>query len=106
MRLELHGTITPTVVHSGWRPAAPVYGLSIPAHSEVRRPGAGFHRLRPDRQTVSLARLRGRQPVVLYFYPKDDTPGCTKEAYSFRDERSALQNADMALLGVCTRREF
>lgn len=52
--------------------------------------------------TVSLARFRGQQPVVLYFYPKDDTPGCTKEACSFRDEWSALQKAGVAVLGVST----
>jgi thioredoxin-dependent peroxiredoxin len=49
--------------------------------------------------TVRLADLRGR-PVVLYFYPKDDTPGCTKEACGFRDEYAALQATGAALLGV------
>src|SRR5207237_10025691 len=40
----------------------------------------------PDREgrTVRLSDYRGKQPVVLYFYPKDDTPGCTKEACAFR----------------------
>jgi peroxiredoxin Q/BCP len=37
---------------------------------------------------------------VIYFYPKDDTPGCTKEACGFRDEYSTLQEAGAALLGV------
>ncbi len=50
---------------------------------------------------VSLADFRG-QVVVLYFYPKDDTPGCTKEACSFRDEHSALQSAGVTVLGVST----
>jgi peroxiredoxin Q/BCP len=40
-----------------------------------------------DGQTVTLSALRGR-PVVLYFYPKDDTPGCTTEACDFRDRQS------------------
>ena len=39
---------------------------------------------------VSLKDLRGK-PVVLYFYPKDDTPGCTREACAFRDTQSALK---------------
>jgi peroxiredoxin Q/BCP len=43
--------------------------------------------------------LRGR-PAVIYFYPKDDTPGCTKEACSFRDRRAEL--GDVALFGVST----
>jgi thioredoxin-dependent peroxiredoxin len=43
--------------------------------------------------------LRGHQ-VVLYFYPKDDTPGCTKEACDFRDHSSALQKSGAVVLGV------
>ncbi len=49
--------------------------------------------------TVRLADLRG-QWVVLYFYPKDDTPGCTTEACSFRDSWSALRDAGAVVLGV------
>ena len=44
-----------------------------------------------DGTRVKLSSLRG-QPVVLYFYPKDDTPGCTKEACSFRDRKKELAN--------------
>ncbi len=40
------------------------------------------------------------QPVVLYFYPKDDTPGCTTEACNFRDDYSAYQEAGVTILGV------
>jgi peroxiredoxin Q/BCP len=47
----------------------------------------------------SLSEFRGR-PVVLYFYPKDDTPGCTTEACSFRDDYSAYVKADVVILGV------
>ncbi|HEY9724436.1 MAG TPA: thioredoxin-dependent thiol peroxidase [Oscillatoriaceae cyanobacterium] len=52
-----------------------------------------------DGHTVSLADLRGKT-VVLYFYPKDDTPGCTKEACSFRDRWSELQRDGIVVLGV------
>ncbi len=52
-------------------------------------------------ETVSLAGLRGK-PVALYFYPKDDTPGCTTEACSFRDGWSALKKAGVVVLGVST----
>jgi peroxiredoxin Q/BCP len=48
---------------------------------------------------VSLADFKGKT-VVLYFYPKDDTPGCTKEAQSFRDNYEAYQGKDMVVLGV------
>jgi thioredoxin-dependent peroxiredoxin len=50
-------------------------------------------------ETVSLKDLRG-QKVVLYFYPKDDTPGCTKEACSFRDAFSQFKKKGIAVLGV------
>jgi peroxiredoxin Q/BCP len=50
---------------------------------------------------VSLADFRGKN-VILYFYPKDDTPGCTKEACSFRDHFSELQERGAVILGVST----
>lgn len=46
-----------------------------------------------------LSDYRGRK-VILYFYPKDDTPGCTKEACNFRDDYSVYEKADVAILGV------
>ncbi|MGH9943149.1 MAG: thioredoxin-dependent thiol peroxidase [Pyrinomonadaceae bacterium] len=48
---------------------------------------------------VSLSDFRG-QNVVLYFYPKDDTPGCTKEACSFRDANSTYEQEGIKVLGV------
>jgi len=50
-------------------------------------------------RSVSLADFAGRD-VVLYFYPKDDTPGCTKEACGFRDAWDDLQAIGVAVLGV------
>jgi peroxiredoxin Q/BCP len=50
-------------------------------------------------ETVRLKDLRG-QKVVLYFYPKDDTPGCTKEACSFRDAFAAFKKRGIEVLGV------
>lgn len=49
--------------------------------------------------TVSLSDFAGKT-VVLYFYPKDDTPGCTKQACSFRDAQAQYQGKDIAILGV------
>ena len=48
---------------------------------------------------VSLATFGGKK-VVLYFYPKDDTPGCTREACDFRDSMNRLQSSDTVVLGV------
>jgi peroxiredoxin Q/BCP len=49
--------------------------------------------------TVSLKDLRGKK-VVLYFYPKDDTPGCTKEACAFRDSFAKFRKRGIEILGV------
>lgn len=48
---------------------------------------------------VKLSNLHGK-PVVVYFYPKDDTPGCTKEACAFRDRRGELQSLGAEVLGI------
>lgn len=52
-----------------------------------------------DGNKVALKDLRGRH-VVVYFYPKDDTPGCTKEACSFRDLKAEYDALDVVVLGV------
>lgn len=49
--------------------------------------------------TISLAALKGKK-VILYFYPKDDTPGCTKEACGFRDALPDFGGADAVVIGV------
>ncbi|TFI55697.1 peroxiredoxin [Mastigocladus laminosus UU774] len=49
--------------------------------------------------TVSLSDFKGKT-VVLYFYPKDDTPGCTKQACSFRDANEQYTSKEIAVLGV------
>ncbi|MBB5636229.1 peroxiredoxin Q/BCP [Pedobacter cryoconitis] len=52
-----------------------------------------------DGNTVSLDQFAGKK-VVLYFYPKDDTPGCTAEACDFRDNYQGLKAKDIVVLGV------
>lgn len=68
----------------------------------IPRPGAPappFELPSDQGGTVSLAALRGR-PVVLYFYPKDDTPGCTIEACEFRDAWADVQQRGATVLGI------
>jgi len=50
-------------------------------------------------ETLALSDLRGR-PVVIYFYPADDTPGCTTQACDFRDNWRAVQQAGAVVLGI------
>lgn len=51
--------------------------------------------------SVSLSELKGKH-VILYFYPRDNTPGCTKEACAFRDDYAAFKRRGVVLLGVST----
>ena len=52
-----------------------------------------------DAKVISLADLKGK-PIVLYFYPKDDTPGCTKEACNFRDEFPKFGKMKAEIIGM------
>ncbi|MGH7740451.1 MAG: thioredoxin-dependent thiol peroxidase [Candidatus Eiseniibacteriota bacterium] len=53
-------------------------------------------------ENVSLRQFKGKQTVILYFYPKDDTPGCTKEACDFRDFAADFEKHHAVILGVST----
>lgn len=53
-----------------------------------------------DGRQVSLSDYLGRQPVVVYFYPKDDTPGCTAEACAFRDQYEDFKQAGAEVIGI------
>jgi thioredoxin-dependent peroxiredoxin len=66
---------------------------------EEGKPAPDFELSGDAGEQVKLSSLRGR-PVVLYFYPKDDTPGCTKQACGIRDAWGAFQRAGAVVLGV------
>lgn len=66
---------------------------------EAGSPAPPFALPSGDGDTVALSDLHGRQ-VVLYFYPKDDTPGCTTQACDLRDSWRAIQEAGAVVLGV------
>ncbi len=66
---------------------------------KIGEPAPDFTAKTGTGETVSLRSLRGRQ-VVLYFYPKDDTSGCTIEACGFRDATTSLERAGAVVLGV------
>jgi peroxiredoxin Q/BCP len=58
-----------------------------------------FLATRDDGEKVSLKDFRGKK-VILYFYPKDDTPGCTREACDFRDSITRFKKKDVVVLGI------
>ena len=63
------------------------------------QPVADFNAAATSGQQVSLSVLKGQQ-VVIYFYPKDSTPGCTTEGQDFRDQHAAFQAANTVVFGV------
>lgn len=67
--------------------------------SAVGKKAPDFSLLNQDGKKVSLKDFKGKK-VVLYFYPKDNTSGCTKEAFSFRDDFPNFKKTDAVILGV------
>ena len=66
---------------------------------QIGDPAPDFTLPDQDGQPVALKDLRGKR-VVIYFYPKDDTPGCTKEACNFRDQWDSFKSHDIKVLGI------
>ncbi|MCC6224407.1 MAG: thioredoxin-dependent thiol peroxidase [Thermoleophilia bacterium] len=66
---------------------------------EAGQPAPDFELTSDTGETVRLADLRGR-PVVLYFYPRDETPGCTRQACELRDAHAAFEERGATILGV------
>ena len=66
---------------------------------EVGDKAPAFKLKNQDGEIISLSNLKGK-PVVLYFYPKDDTPGCTKEACNFRDEFTKFGKLNAEIIGI------
>ena len=68
--------------------------------TEVGKAAPQFSLAASNGQTISLADFKGKKSVVLYFYPRADTPGCTKEACGFRDALADYDKANVAVLGI------
>jgi peroxiredoxin Q/BCP len=81
------------------KPAKKVPAPAAQPPPVVGAPAPDFTLPADDGRTVSLASLRGKT-VVLYFYPKDDTPGCTREACGFRDRSAEFAAKDAVVYGV------
>lgn len=64
------------------------------------KPAPDFNLSDQKGEMISLSSFKGKSWVVLYFYPKDDTPGCTKEACDFRDNLIQIQQLDATVLGI------
>ncbi len=75
-------------------------GLRTKARVDVGSKAPDFTLPSQSGEMVSLSDFLGRKPVVLFFYPKDDTPGCTKEACAFRDDHEQFGKLDAEVFGV------
>jgi peroxiredoxin Q/BCP len=67
---------------------------------QVGKPAPGFTLPALTGQPVSLASFIGKKDIVLYFYPKDNTPGCTAEACAFRDSYEVFRDAGAEVIGI------
>jgi peroxiredoxin Q/BCP len=76
------------------------FSSPAPGGPQVGQPAPAFSAKDQAGRTVRLADYKGKASVVLYFYPKDDTPGCTAQACSLRDGHGALLAAGAVVLGV------
>lgn len=68
----------------------------------VGKPAPDFTLPSTTGEPISLKQYKNKKTVVLYFYPKDDSPGCTKEACAFRDLNEEMEKHNVVILGVST----
>ncbi len=79
---------------------AATFAADAPAVPKAGDPAPLFAGQDQDGKVVKLKSLIGKKIILLYFYPKDNTPGCTKEACGFRDRMSGLQTNNVEVIGV------
>ena len=68
----------------------------------IGKPAPDFTLPSTSGEPVSLRQFKGKKTVILYFYPKDETPGCTREACDFRDHTGEFEKHNTVVLGVST----
>ena len=68
----------------------------------IGKPAPDFSLPSTTGENISLRQFKGKKTVILYFYPKDETPGCTKEACEFRDQFAEFEKHGVVVLGVST----
>ena len=66
----------------------------------IGRPAPDFTLPSSTGENISLKQFKGKKTVVLYFYPKDETAGCTREACDFRDQFAEFEKHNVVLLGI------
>jgi|SaaInlStandDraft_2_1057019.scaffolds.fasta_scaffold155235_1 thioredoxin-dependent peroxiredoxin len=85
------------------RPNTPLQRVNFMAENLIPEAGdraPAFHLPTYPEGRIRLSKFKGEKNVVLYFYPKDDTPGCTTEACGFRDDLKTFDATDTVILGI------
>lgn len=77
-----------------------MFGIQTNAQLKPGDKAPAFNLKDQNGKTINSEAIYGKQVVVLYFYPKDDTPGCTREACSFRDSYQDFEDAGACVIGV------
>jgi peroxiredoxin Q/BCP len=95
----MHGAFVPGGLHEirGWFRILRNVKTSMP---QIGQPAPLFALADADMETVALSGFKGKKNVVLYFYPRDDTPGCTLQAIEFSDHDEEFARHDCVVLGV------
>lgn len=97
MRMPTVLMVATLVAGATWLSTQPMATAAMPA---VGDDAPSFTAKASNGQTVALADFKGKSHVVLYFYPKDDTPGCTRQACSVRDTHDEFKELNAVVLGV------
>lgn len=93
---------TPSATSSSPAPSnTSTNAAAVTGELAVGNPAPDFSATAHDGTAIKIASLKGKH-VVLYFYPKDETPGCTKEACAFRDAWKELESTGVVLVGIST----
>jgi len=81
---------------------SPVQAANSPSMEEITLGASlpSFSLKDQDGNTFDISKVLGKKNLVIYFYPKDDSPGCTKEACSFRDQFEVFREADALIIGI------
>jgi thioredoxin-dependent peroxiredoxin len=98
--MKIHSFRYAAVLALAFLAPPPLFAADAPALPKTGDPAPRFEGKDQDGKEWKLADDTGKKVVLLYFYPKDDTPGCTKEACGFRDRIADLQKDNVEVIGV------
>ncbi len=91
------------LLYINFRTQAQTSNSNVMAKISVGSSLPGFSSIDQDGKAFDIGSIVGKKNIVIYFYPKDDSPGCTKEACSFRDQFEVFAQADAVIIGISSQ---